>query len=41
MAADSAQVAAVADPGVGVEARDAVLDAHLSFCLLKAGAPHP
>ncbi|MGH9223200.1 MAG: hypothetical protein ACRD2W_05325 [Acidimicrobiales bacterium] len=35
-AADSAKVAAEADPGVGSEARQAVLDAHYAICVLKA-----
>src|SRR5207244_1937571 len=35
-AADSAKVAAEADGGVREETRQAVLDAHLTICLLKA-----
>ena len=35
-AADSAKAAAEADPGVGAEARQAVLDAHYAICVLKA-----
>ena len=35
-AADSAKVAAEADPGVGEGARQAVLDAHYAICVLKA-----
>ncbi|MDD7920788.1 hypothetical protein [Actinomycetospora callitridis] len=34
-AADSARVAAKADPGLGSAARDAVEDAHLGICILK------
>ena len=36
-AADSAKVAAEADVGASAEARQAVLDAHYSICVLKAG----
>jgi hypothetical protein len=35
-AADSAKAAAEADSGVSDEARQAVLDAHLSICILKS-----
>lgn len=35
-AADSAKVAAEADPGLGSDARQAVLDAHYAICVLKA-----
>ena len=35
-AGDSAKAAAEADAGVGDATRQAVLDAHLSICLLKA-----
>jgi hypothetical protein len=35
-AADSAKVAAEADPGVAADARQAVLDAHYVMCVLKA-----
>ena len=35
-AGDSAKVAAEADPGVGAQARQAVLDAHYAICVLKA-----
>ncbi len=35
-AGDSAKAAAEADPGVGGTARQAVLDAHLAICILKA-----
>ena len=35
-AADSAKAATEADPGVGGEARQAVLDAHYAICVLKA-----
>lgn len=34
-AGDSAKAAAEADPGIGVAARQAVLDAHLAICILK------
>ncbi|MHA6785890.1 hypothetical protein ACVGOW_33575 [Pseudonocardia saturnea] len=34
-AGDSAKAAAEADPGIGAEARAAVLDAHLAICILK------
>jgi hypothetical protein len=37
-AGDSAKAAAEADPGLSSEAREAVLAAHLSICMLKAGA---
>jgi len=37
-AGDSAKAAAEADPGLSKEARDSVLAAHLSICMLKAGA---
>jgi hypothetical protein len=37
-AGDSAKAAAEADPGVSSAAREAVLDAHLAICMLKAGA---
>jgi len=36
-AGDSAKAAAEADPAVGGPARQAVLDAHLAICMLKAG----
>ena len=36
-AGDSAKAAAEADPGVGGAGRQAVLDAHLAICMLKAG----
>ena len=36
-AADSAKVAAEADAGASPQARQAVLDAHFSICVLKAG----
>jgi len=36
-AGDSARVAAEADTGLAGSARDAVLDAHLRICTLKAG----
>jgi hypothetical protein len=35
-AADSAKVAAEADPGVSDDTREAVRDAHISFCVLKS-----
>ena len=35
-AGDSAKAAAEADPGVGDAAKQAVLDAHLSICILKS-----
>jgi hypothetical protein len=35
-AGDSAKAAAEADSGVGGTARQAVLDAHLAICMLKA-----
>jgi hypothetical protein len=35
-AGDSAKAAAEADPAVGGPARQAVLDAHLAICMLKA-----
>ena len=35
-AADSAKVAAEADPNVGGDARQAVLDSHYIMCVLKA-----
>jgi hypothetical protein len=35
-AGDSAKAAAEADPAVGGPARQAVLDAHLAICILKA-----
>jgi predicted lipoprotein len=35
-AGDSAKAAAEADPAVGGSARQAVLDAHLAICMLKA-----
>ena len=35
-AGDSAKVAAEADQGVGEDARQAVIDAHLAICVLKA-----
>lgn len=35
-AADSAKAAAEADPSVGDETRQAVLDAHYAICVLKA-----
>lgn len=35
-AADSAKVAAEADPGVSEATRQAVIDAHLAICTLKA-----
>jgi len=35
-AGDSAKAAAEADPGVSDEARQAVIDAHLSICILKS-----
>ena len=34
-AGDSAKAAAEADPGIGAEAREAVLAAHLAICILK------
>lgn len=34
-AGDSAKAAAEADPGLGADARQAVLDAHLAICILK------
>lgn len=34
-AGDSAKAAAEADPGLGEEATQAVLDAHLAICVLK------
>ena len=34
-AGDSAKAAAEADPGVSVEAKELVLDAHLSICIAK------
>ena len=34
-AADSAKDAAEADPGLGERARQAVIDAHMSICVLK------
>jgi hypothetical protein len=36
-AGDSAKAAAEADPGLGEQARQAVLDAHLAICVHKAG----
>ena len=36
-AGDSAKAAAEADSELGEQARQAVLDAHLAICLLKAG----
>lgn len=36
-AGDSAKVAAEADTSVGRSTREAVLDAHLAICMLKAG----
>mgnify|MGYP001500446667 CR=1 FL=1 len=36
-AGNSAKAAAEADRGLGDKARQAVLDAHLAICLLKAG----
>jgi hypothetical protein len=36
-AGDSAKAAAEADPNASEETRQAVLDAHLSICMLKAG----
>jgi hypothetical protein len=36
-AGDSAKAAAEADTGVSSEARESVLAAHLSICMLKAG----
>jgi len=35
-AADSAKAAAEADPGISDATRQAVVDAHLSICILKA-----
>jgi hypothetical protein len=35
-AGDSAKAAAEADPGVGGAGRQAVLEAHLAICMLKA-----
>ena len=35
-AGDSAKIGAEADTGLGNEARQAVLDAHLAICMLKA-----
>ena len=35
-AGDSAKAAAEADPGIGESAKEAVLDAHLSICILKS-----
>lgn len=35
-AADSAKAAAEADPGTAAATREAVLDAHLAICVLKA-----
>ena len=37
-AGDSAKAAAEADPKISEQSRQAVLDAHLSICMLKAGA---
>jgi hypothetical protein len=34
-AGDSAKAAAKADPGIGEQAKQAVLDAHLAICILK------
>ena len=36
-AGDSAKAAAEADPGLGPNAKQAVLDAHMAICVLKAG----
>jgi hypothetical protein len=36
-AGDSAKAAAEADPGLGQQAKQAVLDAHMAICVLKAG----
>jgi hypothetical protein len=36
-AGDSAKAAAEADPGLGENAKQAVLDAHMAICILKAG----
>jgi hypothetical protein len=36
-AGDSAKAAAEADPGLGQGAKQAVLDAHMAICVLKAG----
>jgi hypothetical protein len=40
-AADSAKTAAEADPGASEATKKAVLDAHMSFCLLKAETAAP
>lgn len=38
-AGDSAKAAAEADAGLSAEAKEAVLDAHMAICVLKAGCP--